>query len=613
MPQASYNVSASQSGSDYASDVNDALLAIQTNNSGTTAPTDLQALQWWADTATNFLKLRNAGNTSFINTLPLDKNLSTYVNELIAVYGLGTTAPTKASDDLNTVDQTGFYRITPSTLNNTYGTGSVFVVNRGSGNVDQLIISVTDSKVYFRNTANNGSLWTVLGAFTDLTTEVNTNTTKVATLETIGVPRGYINTPVPQYATARTVTVNGDAVARSGDGLYNILATGNHTVSLDATGIDGLATGSVASNTWYYLYLVSQADGTGGGYLWDTAQNVNSHSLGATNRLLWSEDLSQSAWVKNGTPQATVLTNVSLSPFGALTADRLVDSTDTAGSGIQQDFTAGSTTSTLSVFLKRGNTDRVRLIFAQGNNQIRQVINLATGTLEAQDTANTAPTNISTGIQDFGAGWYRVRITGTFLSTSLRMILCTASTNSTIASRVSGGTVDFFGAQANNGVTPDAYIKSEGSIVTGTSTFRSRQLPLAVRTDASSNILPFYLVGWQGRSSSTRYATQLNGATSGLTGSPTVIGLISSATYSAFSLASFVPPPSRVATLFAYARGGGAVLFRTTGDTNEYSYDLAGAVQSRELTLRTNSSQSIDARVTASGCDIAVMGYTINL
>jgi hypothetical protein len=121
------------------------------------------------------------------------------------------------------------------------------------------------------------------------------------------------------------------------------------------------------------------------------------------------------------------------------------------------------------------------------------------------------------------------------------------------------------------------------------------------------------MVSWAGRSSHTRYSTQLNGATAGLTSSPTLIGLVSSGTYSAFSLASFVPPPSTVATLFGYARGGGAVLFRPTGATNEYIYDLAGAVQSRELPVLTNSSQSIDAKVTISGVDLAVTGYTINL
>jgi hypothetical protein len=139
------------------------------------------------------------------------------------------------------------------------------------------------------------------------------------------------------------------------------------------------------------------------------------------------------------------------------------------------------------------------------------------------------------------------------------------------------------------------------------------QLPLTLRTDGSANILPFYMVSWAGRSSHTRYSTQLNGATAGLTSSPTLIGLVSSGTYSAFSLASFVPPPSRVATLFAYSRGGGAGLLRTTGTTNEYIYDLGGAVLSRELTVLTNSSQSIDARVTINGFDLAVTGYTINL
>ena len=613
MPQASYNVSASQSGSAYASDVNDALLAIQTNNSGTTAPTDLQALQWWADTATNFLKLRNAGNTSFINTLPLDKNLSTYVNELIAVYGLGTTVPTKASDNLNTVDQTGFYRITPSTLNNTYGTGSVFVVNRGSGNVDQLIISVTDSKVYFRNTANNGSLWTVLGAFTDLTTEVNTNTTKVATLETIGVPRGYINTPVPQYATARTVTVNGDAVARSEDGLYNILATGNHTVSLDTTGIDGLATGSVASNTWYYLYLVSQADGTGGGYLWDTAQNVNSHSLGATNRILRSEELDNASWVKGGSPVATVTANQYLAPNGTITADKVTDSTDTAGSQISQAPTPTTNQSTLSFYCKRVDTDWIRVTYAQASNQIRQWINLNTRTLGATTTAGTAPTGISVTITDVGNGWDRVTLTGTFASTtSMNVIFATASANSS-TTRVSGASYSVWGVQVNNGGTADAYVKSEGSIVTGTSTFRSRQLPLAVRTDASSNILPFVMKNWNGRTSSLRYTTDMFISEFGLGTTPTEIGLVSSGTYSAFSLSSFIPPSSRIADLYCYSRGAGILFIRETGGTRETRHYSNGTALVFNPTVPINASQSIDMRVDSNGFDVAVEGYTINL
>jgi len=410
MPQADYTVSASQSGSAYASDVNDALLAIQTNNSGSTAPSDLDAFMGWADTTTNFFKTRDAGNTTWYTQFPLNKNLSTYINELVLVHGLGGTAPLKSGDDLNSVDQTGFYRITTGTANNTYGNGSVLVVNRGSGVVDQLILSITDSKLYLRNTANSGSLWTLKAT--------------IGSEDTMALPNGYLNAPVPTYASAspKRVNFNGALTARTQDNTANItLASASRNLDLATNGANGLADGlTVANNTWYYVYAYS------GGYVAST--------------------------------------------------------------------TNGASTLTIA----------------------------------------------------------------------------------TVSQKVV-------------------------------------QLPLTLRTDGSANILPFYMVSWAGRSSHTRYSTQLNGATAGLTSSPTLIGLVSSGTYSAFSLASFVPPPSTVATLFGYARGGGAVLFRPTGATNEYIYDIAGAVQSRELTVLTNSSQSIDARVTISGVDLAVLGYTINL
>jgi hypothetical protein len=146
------------------------LLAIQTNNSGSTAPSDLDAFMGWADTTTNFFKTRDAGNTTWYTQFPLNKNLSTYINELMLVYGLGGTTPLKSGDDLNSVDQTGLYRITTGTTNNIYGNGSVLVVNRGSGVVDQLILSITDSKLYLRNTANNGSLWTLKATMGDAPT-----------------------------------------------------------------------------------------------------------------------------------------------------------------------------------------------------------------------------------------------------------------------------------------------------------------------------------------------------------------------------------------------------------------------------------------------------------
>jgi hypothetical protein len=613
MAQASQNVSASQSGSAYASDVNDALLAIQTNHSGGTAPSYIQALQWWADTSADFLKLRDAGNTTFYSQIPLDKSMATYVGELMGVYGLGTTAPLKSGDNLNSVDPTGVYRITTSTSNNTYGNGSVLVANRGGGVVDQLITSVTDSKVYFRNTQNNGSLWTELGAFTDLTDEVNTNTSKVATLETIHVPVGYISTPVPTYATARTITINGTASAKSGDGVHNIRITGNHTVSLDVTGIDGLASGSVASNTWYYLYAVSLADGTGGGYLFDTTQGLSSHSLGASNRILRSEELDNASWIKGGSPVATVTANQYLAPNGTLTADKVTDSTDTAGSQISQAPTPTTNQSTLSFYCKRVDTDWLRVTYAQSTNQVRQWINLSTGVLGSTTTSGTAPTGISSTITNVGNGWYLVTLTATFASTaSMNVVFATASADAN-TTRVSGASYSVWGVQVNNGGTADGYVKTEGSIVTGTTTFRSRQLPLAVRTNGSSNIFPFRLLNWNGRTSSLRYITDMFISEFGLGATTTEIGAVSSGTYSAFSLASFVPPPSRIATLFAYSQGTGILYIRETGETLETRFYSGGTALVFNPTVPVSSAQSVDMRVGSSTFDIAVEGYTINL
>jgi len=48
------------------SDLNGALAAIATINSGATAPTTTYAFQLWADTTTGLLKIRNAANSAFV-------------------------------------------------------------------------------------------------------------------------------------------------------------------------------------------------------------------------------------------------------------------------------------------------------------------------------------------------------------------------------------------------------------------------------------------------------------------------------------------------------------------------------------------------------------------
>ena len=57
---------ANQSGAGFRSDLNNGLAAIVSQNSGAAQPSTTYAYQWWADTTTGLLKIRNAANNAWI-------------------------------------------------------------------------------------------------------------------------------------------------------------------------------------------------------------------------------------------------------------------------------------------------------------------------------------------------------------------------------------------------------------------------------------------------------------------------------------------------------------------------------------------------------------------
>ena len=64
-PQADYVVS-NGTGAAVRSDINGQLAAIVSNNSGATEPATMYAYQWWADTTTGLLKIRNSANNAWV-------------------------------------------------------------------------------------------------------------------------------------------------------------------------------------------------------------------------------------------------------------------------------------------------------------------------------------------------------------------------------------------------------------------------------------------------------------------------------------------------------------------------------------------------------------------
>jgi len=59
-------VIANQSGAAFRSDLNNGLSAIVSQNSGSATPSTTYAYQWWADTTTGLLKIRNAANSAWV-------------------------------------------------------------------------------------------------------------------------------------------------------------------------------------------------------------------------------------------------------------------------------------------------------------------------------------------------------------------------------------------------------------------------------------------------------------------------------------------------------------------------------------------------------------------
>ena len=69
---------ANQTASSARSDINSALQALATNNSGASAPSTTYANQWWYETGTNLLKIRNEADTAWINVAYVNQSTNEF-------------------------------------------------------------------------------------------------------------------------------------------------------------------------------------------------------------------------------------------------------------------------------------------------------------------------------------------------------------------------------------------------------------------------------------------------------------------------------------------------------------------------------------------------------
>jgi len=130
-------VIANGTGAAVRTDLNGALAAIVSNNSSASEPATMYAYQWWADTTTGLLKIRNAANSAWVTIgtlasanlglLPLAGGTMTGV--LAVTAGTAALPGIAVSGDTNTgIYSPGADQVAISTG----GTGRLFVISTGS-------------------------------------------------------------------------------------------------------------------------------------------------------------------------------------------------------------------------------------------------------------------------------------------------------------------------------------------------------------------------------------------------------------------------------------------------------------------------------------------------
>jgi len=152
---------ANASGSAFRADLNTQLAAVFTNHSGATTPATTFAYQFWADTTSNKLKIRNSANTAWIDLRGLDGGLELGTASNITI-GNGTAAAPAIRFTSDT--DTGLYQYAANTLGIATGGTYRLFIGDNNGTLD----SAAGGPSLMWKTATNPVLNNVTGIqFTD--------------------------------------------------------------------------------------------------------------------------------------------------------------------------------------------------------------------------------------------------------------------------------------------------------------------------------------------------------------------------------------------------------------------------------------------------------------
>ena len=141
---------ANQSGAAFRTDLNNALAAIQSNNSNSSSPATTVAYQWWADTTNGVLKIRNSSNNAWVELFQLDGTLT-------LEDGSASTPALAFRDDLDT----GIFSSAANTFNVATGgvermeLGATTIFNEDGADVDFRIEGDTNANLFYLDAGND--------------------------------------------------------------------------------------------------------------------------------------------------------------------------------------------------------------------------------------------------------------------------------------------------------------------------------------------------------------------------------------------------------------------------------------------------------------------------
>jgi hypothetical protein len=143
-------VIANGTGAAVRSDINNGLAAIVSNNSGATEPATMYAYQWWADTTTGLLKIRNAANNGWVTVGTLasaNLGLLSSGSTITAALGNASTPGITFTGDTNTgIYSPGADQVAVATS----GTGRLFIDSSGRALIGTSSASTATSAQYSR-------------------------------------------------------------------------------------------------------------------------------------------------------------------------------------------------------------------------------------------------------------------------------------------------------------------------------------------------------------------------------------------------------------------------------------------------------------------------------